>query len=226
MSKEQLPKDSSGYTPVMFPFRPKQAGPLVVVVPSIFGVTDDVHHYAKLFSAEGALVYAMDPFGRDGKGPLRIPQDGAAAMARMGQISDDLVLQDLLEVCTRGLADDKCNGKLILLGVCFGGRFVLKASQHIQPDGIAVWHGAGLPSELEPERLLATELSLDFAANDPLIPLSEVDGLRVSTSQLNASIRVHAKCGHGFTHWGTEKCVRPAAEIAAEAVVNMIHRLS
>ena len=210
----------------MVTFSPERPGPLVVIVPSIFGVTDDVHHYAKLFLAEGALVYALDPFWRDGHGPLRIPQDGAAAMARMGQISDDTVLKDLLAMCARGLADEQCNGKLIVLGVCFGGRFAMKASQHIAPDGIAVWHGAGLLPEVVPERLAATELAFDFGAEDPLIPLGEVDALRSSTDHLNATVRVHAHCGHGFTHWGTEKCVPAAAEVAAEAVVHMVRRLT
>ena len=210
----------------MFSYQPELPGPLVVIIPSIFGVTDDVQHYAKLFSDQGAVVYAMDPFYRDGQGPLRIPQDGAAAMTRMGQISDNMVLADLSVICERGLADEKCNGKLILLGICFGGRFVMKASQQITPDGIAVWHGAGLSDEIMPERLSTTELSLDFGANDPLIPLSEVDGIRASTSHLNATIRVHEKCGHGFTHWGPEKCVRAAAEVAADAVMQMIQRLT
>ena len=141
-----------------------------MIVPFIFGVTDDVQHFARLFSAEGALVYAMDPFGRDGKSPLRIPQDCSSTMARINQISDNPILQDLLATSTRGLADEKCNGKLILLGVCFGGRVVFKASQHERPDGIAVWHGAGRPSDIVPERLTAAELSLDFGAADPLIP--------------------------------------------------------
>ncbi|MEE2786706.1 MAG: dienelactone hydrolase family protein [Myxococcota bacterium] len=226
MNHEILTNNRPGSAPAFFSYQPERPGPLVVIVPSIFGVTEDVEHYARWFSAEGALVYAMDPFTRDGQGPLRIPQDSAAAKARMGQISEDLVLKDLLATCARGLADEKCNGNLVLLGVCFGGRFVVKASQHLQPHGIAVWHGAGLTSEIDAERLSDTELSFDFGEDDPLIPLSDVDALRVSTVHLNATIRVHAQCGHGFTHWGTEKCVRAAAEIAADAVVHMIHRLT
>lgn len=197
----------------------------MVIIPSIFGVTKDVEYYAELFVAQGALVYAMDPFWRDNHGPLRIPEDAAKAMARMNQVDDDMVLQDFLSTIKRGLADDKCNGKLILLGVCFGGRFVMKASQHLQPDGLAVWHGAGLPAEIVPERLSATEISLDFGAEDPLIPLSEVDALRTTIGHLNTSIRVHAECNHGFTHKGTDRCVPEAANAAARAVKDMIARL-
>ena len=43
----------------------KKTGPLVVIVPSIFGIGSDVVEYAKVFSKAGGLVYVMDSFWRE-----------------------------------------------------------------------------------------------------------------------------------------------------------------
>lgn len=220
--------NSSGQTvadaPPILQFRPSSPGPLLVIIPSIFGVSKDVAYFGSLFQTYGALVYAMNPFWRDGKGPLRIPEDSPQAMARMKQVSDDHVLKDLLAICAAGRQDALCNGQLLLLGVCFGGRFTLKASQHIAVDGIAIWHGAGLGPALSTKALTQTVISMDFGSQDPLIPLTEVDALKASLRQLDASVRVHEDCGHGFTHWGTNRCVPEAANNAAQAVIDMIAR--
>lgn len=165
--------------------------------------------------AHGALVYAIGPFWRDGNGPLRIPQNAPEAMACMKQIDDKMVLHELLSTCTRELVDDKCNVKLILFGVCFDGRFVLRANQHLQLDGIAMWHGAGLPAEIAPKRLSTTEITLDFSTDGPLFPINEVDALRVSICHPNTAIRVHTQCWHGFSHRDTNQWVPEAANAAA-----------
>ena len=190
----------------------------MVIVPSVFGVTDDVFHYSKQFSEQGALVYTLDPLWRDGKGALRIPEDGAQAIERMNQISDESVLNDLLETCDAGLQDDMCSGKLVLLGICFGGRFVLKATKHIHAHGIAIWHGANVLPELDERHLEQTDIAMDFGGQDPLIPLRDVEAIKVKLEPFNATIRVHEGCGHGFTHWGTQRCEPRAAKKAAQAV--------
>ena len=49
---------------------PADTGPLLVIVPSIFGIGTDVVDYALAFASEGALVYVLDPFWR--KAPSKL----------------------------------------------------------------------------------------------------------------------------------------------------------
>ena len=42
---------------------PTDPGPLLVIVPSIFGIGTDVVEYMLAFASEGALVYVLIPFG-------------------------------------------------------------------------------------------------------------------------------------------------------------------
>ncbi len=78
---------------------------------------------------------------------------------------------------------------------------------------------------LSNEALANTEVSLDFGARDPLIPLTDVEAIQAKLIHLRATIRVHENCGHGFTHWGTERCVPEAADTAANSVLALIDQL-
>ena len=57
-----------------------EKGPLLLIVPSIFGIGPDVVEYAESFAQAGALVYVLDSFWRENPGPLPIPSGAPKAM--------------------------------------------------------------------------------------------------------------------------------------------------
>ena len=225
MTQETISISTGTQTMPIWRFSPSSPGPLVVVVPSIFGLTPDVAHVATHFAEAGAVVYAMDPFWRDGLGALRIPQDSPKAIARKKMITDQTVLSDLLATCDAGQRDAHCNGQRLLLGICFGGRFAMTVGQQLGVDGIAIWHGSGLLPVVSPAALKGIALSMDFGAEDPLIPLSEVAVRKQRLAPHQPEIRVHADAGHGFTHWGSDRCVPAAAAASENGVIDMIKGL-
>ena len=189
---------SDGHIPV-HRYTPASSGPLLVVVPSIFGHSPDVATFATDFAGQGALVYVVDSFWRDVPGPLKIPDQGSAAMARMRRLDPEDGFADLLAVIDEGLKDPLCNGRLLLLGICFGGTFVVRATQHRNAMGLAVWHGAGLLPWISKSALSEVSMSLDFGGVDPLIPIDEVELIRQELHGLKVEIRVHADAKHKFT---------------------------
>jgi len=205
--------------------RPHEPGPLLAIIPSIFGVTPDVVHFAKTFAENGALVYAIDPFWRCAPGPLRIPADFEDAMQRMHQTDVTAVTTDVLAALDEGLTDARCNGKTIALGICFGGKIAANAAKHRSVQGLAAWHGAGLLPALDIATLDNTHISFDFGANDPLIPIAEVDAIRTALPKHNGSIRIHPGAGHGFTHRDTLKCHKAAMTAAMRGVSEIISAL-
>ena len=102
-------------------FSPNKPGPLLVIVPSIFGVSPDVCEYAHAFAQQGALVYAIDSFWRSSPGPLPIPDGAPEALKRMHALNPQDALDDVLAVIDAGLKDEQCSGQLIVLGICFVG---------------------------------------------------------------------------------------------------------
>lgn len=203
-------------------FAPSKRGPLLVIVPSIFGASPDVVEFAAEFAAAGAVVYVMDSFWREAPGPLRIGPDIEQAKRRMVRIDPEDAYADLLAVIDAGLGDDQCNGQTILLGICFGGQFVMRATQNRPISGLAAWHGAAMAPMLSPSALANTEVSLDFGANDALIPVTEVNAIRTALAGQRATVRLHDGAGHGFTHRGTPKCVEAATTAAVDGVLGLI----
>lgn len=203
-------------------FVPEKPGPLLVLLPSIYGISPDVIAFSERFAQEGALVYAVDPFWRDSLGPLRIPEDTSMALQRKKESDPEQVYADLLAICEAGLQDEKSTGDLILLGICFGGKFALRAAQERSVSGLAVWHGSGLLPVLSSSALGDALVSMDFGAADPMIPTEEVEAIRRALEAHASSIRLHDNAGHGFSHVGTSKCEDAAAEAAQEGVLHMI----
>lgn len=202
---------------------PTTMGPLVVIVPSIFGIGSDVVEYAKIFSKAGALVYVMDCFWREDSGPLPIPHGAPRAMKRMHQVDPENVIGDLICGVKHGLMESLCNGSVILLGICFGGKFVVKATEQTKIHGLATWHGGELLSVLHSSDLENVHIEMDFGESDPLIPLSDVQKIRASLHYVqNIHIRTHPNSGHGFTHLDTIKYNDKAAQHAKKGVLDLI----
>ena len=209
----------------VFRLAPEHKGPLLVIVPSIFGIGPDVVEYAHTFAEAGALVYVLDSFWRENPGPLPIPSGAPNAMARMQAVDRRLVFTDLLRAIEAGQSDSLCNGSVIVLGICFGGQFAVKAAQHIKTEGLATWHGGHLLSVLEPTKLKGISLEMDFGESDPLISMNEVKQIKDRLIGLSTvHIRTHANSGHGFTHTGTIKCNVSAAQKAKDGVLRLINK--
>lgn len=204
---------------------PCNSGPLLVMVPSIFGIGPDVVEYAVAFASAGGLVYVLDPFWRFSPGPLPIPTGSSQAMKRMREVDTNQVLTDLLTAIDAGRREVLCNGDVILLGICFGGQFVVQAAQEVGVQGLATWHGGNLLSVLEPSMLNKVQIEMDFGEADPLIPLSEVNSIKeMFRNHPNIQIRTHKMSGHGFTHTGTVKHNANAAQQSQGSVVQLIQR--
>ena len=207
----------------IFRSAPAQPGPLLVIVPSIFGIGPDVIQYAELFSQTGALVYALDSFWRVDSGPLPIPQGSRRAMQRMQMVDPKNVLSDVLSAIEYGQSDELCNGSVLVLGICFGGAFAVQAASRLKLDGLATWHGGNLLSVLDSDALEDTHVQMDFGKVDPLIPMTDVRTIQSALQDLkNAHIRVHEASGHGFTHTGTAKYNPQAASAAQQGVLDLI----
>jgi len=208
----------------IFRVEPKNMGPLVVIVPSIFGIGSDVVEYANVFSKAGGLVYVMDSFWRENPGPLPIPNGASQAMMRMHKVDPENVIGDVICAIDHGKKESLCNGYVIRLGICFGGKFVVKATAQTKIHGLATWHGGDLLSVLPSSDLENVHVEMDFGEIDPLIPLSDVEKIRSSLTHIqNIHIRTHVNSGHGFSHIDTIKYNDNAASQAKNGVLDLIN---
>lgn len=171
----------------------------VVVVPSIFGPAPDLLERLSEFG-DRALIAVPDPFWRTGGGV--VPYDRHdAAIARLGGFDLRRCIEDLSAVVD--WARVQGNGRVLGLGICFGGPFVLRFAGRRVLDGVVTWHGSRMEQHLERAAEIVCPLRLHFGGADPITPPEAIEKIRgVFAGHPDVSIVVHPGADHGFSHAG------------------------
>jgi len=127
---------------VASPVSEKEAG--VVIVSTISGVDSDMTHYADALAAEGFVASAPDMFWRDAdSGPLPWTDDGRKrAFARNDRYDLELGMTDLADAIANLKKHPRCNGKVAVMGFCFGGPFALLAAARYGTSAGIAFHGS------------------------------------------------------------------------------------
>lgn len=174
-------------------------GPALVVVPSIFGPAPDLlERLAPL--AVDALVAVPDPFWRVGGGAIPYP-DRERAFARLQGFDLRAAIADLEAVLAWARA--RGNGRVVGLGICFGGPFVLRFAGEGLLDGGATWHGSRMENFLDRAAETRCPLRLHFGADDPISPPAAIEQIRSAfADHPDCEIAVHPGAVHGYSHDG------------------------
>jgi carboxymethylenebutenolidase len=191
--------------------------PALVVVPSIFGPAPDLlGRLAEL--AERALVAVPDPFWRQGAGVVPYA-DREAAFARLPGFDPGRCLSDLRTVVE--WARRRSDGRVVGLGICFGGPFVLRLASEGLLSGGVTWHGSRMEQHLEGAERIRCPLRLHFGDADPVTPPETIEAVRRAfASHPDVDVVVHPGADHGYSHDGP--AWDPAASRAGlEAVVEL-----
>ncbi len=203
---------------------PEGAGavPALLVVPSIFGPAPDLLTRLAEF-AERAVVAVPDPFWREGAGAIPYA-DRAAAFARLRGFEPGRCLDDLRAVAA--WARRRGSGRLVGLGICFGGPFVLRLASEGLLDGVVTWHGSRMEQHLGGAGAVRCPLRLHFGDADPVTPPAAIEAVRAAfASHPDASIVVHPGADHGFSHDGP--AYDPAAcRAGLDAVEELLGRVA
>lgn len=199
--------------------------PALVIVPSVFGINDDLRAQMGELASSG-VVFALDPFWRTTGGPL--PYDRRPdALARLRALSPAELDADLDEVVALARADADCNGKVVVLGICFGGGYAVRAAVRGVVNGAAAWHGTGIGDALADPDAVRVPLSLHFGADDELVPLEEVIDVRMAlAARGDVVVALYPRAGHGFSQPGHAGYRESACEDAIDGVCELLERFT
>ncbi|MGY9006721.1 MAG: dienelactone hydrolase family protein [Alphaproteobacteria bacterium] len=192
---------------------PGARGKGIIIVPSVFGNTDDVHRIMGTYADRGYLVMAPDPFWRSIPGAMsRDEADVATAKKRYAEFDVDLGVSDLGDAVKAMRAHDLCTGKVAVMGYCFGGRYAYLAGTRLGVDGAISFHGTKIGLNLDEADKLACPMTIHVGDSDTSIPMEEVNATRAALAGNSAvEINVYPGCAHGFTGRG-----RPAYDAHAD----------
>ena len=184
---------------VASPVSGKGAG--VVIVSTISGVDGDMTHYADALAAEGFVASAPDMFWRDADpGPLVWNEHGRKrAFARNDRYDLEQGMKDLADVIADLKNHPRCNGKIAVMGFCFGGPFALLAAARCGTDAGISFHGSHVENQLEEVSKIRCPLSFHYGDKDPVAPMAAIERILTAFSPLpDAKVYVYPGAGHGF----------------------------
>ena len=191
--------------------------PAIVCVPSIFGVTDEAKRWLRVDAAAGFLTFVYDPFWRTDPGPLS-PLDDAErlrATTRRKATAVEDATADLAAVIAAARRMPECNGKVAVVGYCFGGRYAVIAAATLPIDAAVSYHGILIGESLAEARAIRTPISLHFGDDDPECPMPEVEAIRSAThGNPLVGLHVYAGVGHSFTWRDYRKYDEAAATLS------------
>lgn len=163
--------------------------PGILLITAIFGTDDEMKELADAYAADGFVVSVPDIFWRVLPGPTA---DREVAFDRYGKFDFDQGMKDIEDLMGDLRARPECNGKVAVLGFCFGGRYAHMAAARLGADAAGSYHGTMIESHLDEMPPVDTPISFHFGDADQATPVEAVEKIRAAyANHANADIALH-----------------------------------
>jgi carboxymethylenebutenolidase len=200
--------------------------PVVLMIHEIFGMTDWVQDMADQIASEGYIVVAPDLLsGMGANGGRSTSFDQQGAIEAVSHLPPDQVTGDLNAVADYGLKLPASDGKLFVMGFCWGGGQTFRfATNRKDLTAAFVFYGPP-PSKEALERITAPVYGF-YAGNDSrigaTIPQTEQD-----MKELHKTFDpvTYEGAGHGFMRAGEAPDATPANRKAREDSLARLKKL-
>ncbi len=191
--------------------------PGILLLTAIFGVDDEMQELSDAWAADGFVVSTPDIFWRVMPGPTA---DMEKAFARYEAFDADQGMRDIEDLIADLKARPQCNGKVAVLGFCFGGRYAHLAAARLGVDAAGSYHGTRIGEHLDEVDQVKCPVSFHFGAEDPHVPMDEVEAIRAAyAGHANAEIVTHPGASHNFAMPYKEGYVGEVAKASRDAVL-------
>ena len=170
--------------------------PGILLITAIFGVDQEMRELADAWANDGFIVSVPDIFWRQIPGPTA---DRAVAFERYGKFDPVQGMRDIEDLVKDLKARPQCNGKIAMLGFCFGGRYALLGAARLGIGAAGSYHGAGMGQHVDEAPKITCPVSFHFGDADPVAPMEEVNAIQKAfAGRSNADIGVYQAVGHNF----------------------------
>lgn len=192
-------------------------GPGILLITAIFGVDEEMQRLSDEWAKDGFIVSTPDIFWRQTPGPTA---DMEIALDRMGKFDPDQGLRDIEDLIKDLRARPQCNGKVAVLGFCFGGRYAHLATTRLGADAAAAFHGTMIGLHLDEVDKVNVPVSYHFGDQDPIVPMGEVNAIQKAfAGKPNAEINVYKGASHNFSMPKKHGYEPAAAKASRDAVL-------
>lgn len=202
------------------------AGPGIVLVQEIFGVSPYIKDRAADLAAAGYVVHVPDLYWRLGQPELdeSAPDLLAQAMARMSTLRWDDAVADTRAAVRHLRATPELTGGLALVGFCYGGGVAFNVAATEPVEALVSYYGSALPTllALAPE---VTAPSLHhFGEADGYIPMAAVTAIRGAVSRADGEFYTYPGADHAFDNTRPEFHHPEASVLAWERTLAFLRK--
>ncbi|MEE2760684.1 MAG: dienelactone hydrolase family protein [Pseudomonadota bacterium] len=179
--------------------RPDGDGPFpgILMITAIFGIDDEMLELANSWAADGFVVSVPDIFWRVMPGPTA---DMEKAFGRYNDFDFDKGMEDVEDLINDLRGRDDCNGKIAVLGFCFGGRYAHLSAARFGANAAGAFHGTMIGQHLDEVDKITCPVSFHFGDEDPVVPVEEVEAIKAAyASHANAEIALYEGATHNFS---------------------------
>lgn len=176
-------------------------GPGIVLLQEIFGVNDHIRSVAEQYAADGYVVLVPDLFWRSASRiALDYDEAGWKRAVDLMQATDIAKAQSDIELTVAALkALPALDGKLAVIGYCFGGMLAYNVAADGLVDAAIAYYGGGIQNQLQRADQIKVPLLMHFGGADSHIPAEAVQKI-AERFENNEDVEVHVYPGaeHGF----------------------------
>lgn len=159
----------------------------VVIAPTIFGLNEDMDRVLERLAGEGFAAVVPNPFSRDEEPGIigHSGEDRERAFARLGRTPFDQAFGDMADVIDHLRAQPHCNGKIAVMGFCYGGPFALVAAAKCGIQAGLSYHGSFVQDHLDAVPDVGCPLSFHWGDDDGAAPLDVIEKVKQEFSALD-----------------------------------------
>ena len=177
--------------------------PALVIMSSIFGADGDVRDVCDELADRGFVVAAPDLFWRSDAGPMPRTAEGrrrAAARAKDRDASIERGVQDLADVMADLKGRPECNGRVAVVGLCYGGPYAILGPARLGCDAGLSFHGTKVENYLGDLDKVRVPLSLHWGDNDHAAPPETLEQVQSAIRDMpNVDMVIYPGAAHGYT---------------------------
>lgn len=177
------------------------AGPGLLLIQEIYGVSDYIRAVADDLAGLGYVVGAPDLFWRlepgyqaahDDAGLTRSLEMGSRFDAAQGVADSAAALEHLASL-------PEVEGGLGVIGFCLGGTIAYFLAGQIEVGAVVSFYGSGIADNLDTLDRISSPLQFHFGGSDPYIPRDQVARVEAASADRdNVEIHVEEDAGHAF----------------------------
>ena len=197
--------------------------PGILYVTAISGADETNRLMGDQWAKDGFIVSMPDIFWRQHPGPTA---DREIAQARYNAFDAEQGMLDIEDIINDLKAQPNCNGKVAVLGFCFGGRYAHLAAARLNVNAVGAFHGTKISLHLDETKNITCPVSYHFGSIDNSIPLDEVNSIIDSyAGHPDAEIFVYEGQAHNFSTPGKPAYHPETAKISRDAVLRCFQKM-